>query len=208
MTIKSVFDSEFARYGKVIDGIDTKELLHVLVASTDCPKGAVTYVPSFDKLEELAIFAELRDRVYGGMPIQIGYCNGDNHLLNCLEYHRDSEINIAAVPMVFLVAPQHEIKDSRLDTACVEAFAAPAGAAVELYATTLHYAPVNGAGEDGFRVAVVLPKGTNTDKPEIVCGNWEDKMLFARNKWLIAHPDAPEANQGAVVGLIGENIRA
>ena len=31
-------------------------------------------------------------------------------------------------------------------------------------------------------------------------------MLFAANKWLLAHPDAPEAKNGAYVGLTGENI--
>ena len=34
----------------------------------------------------------------------------------------------------------------------------------------------------------------------------EDKLLWARNKWLLAHPEADEAAQGAYVGLKGENI--
>ena len=36
--------------------------------------------------------------------------------------------------------------------------------------------------------------------------NTEDKMLWARNKWLLAHPDSAEAKQGAYIGLKGENI--
>lgn len=32
----------------------------------------------------------------------------------------------------------------------------------------------------------------------------EDKLLFAKNKWLIAHKDAKI--QGAFEGLIGENL--
>jgi hypothetical protein len=31
-------------------------------------------------------------------------------------------------------------------------------------------------------------------------------MLWARNKWLIAHPDTDEAAKGAFVGLEGVNI--
>ncbi len=76
--------------------------------------------------------------------------------------------------------------------------------AVEFYATALHYAPASDAGT--FRVAVVLPKDTNTDKPDIEANNLEDKLLWARNKWLVAHPDAPEAKDGAYVGLVGENV--
>ncbi|MFR6273810.1 MAG: DUF4867 family protein [Blautia sp.] len=61
---------------------------------------------------------------------------------------------------------------------------------VEVYATTLHYAPCN-AHENKFCTAVVLPKGTNTDAPTATGNNTgEDKLLFARNKWLIAHKDA------------------
>jgi hypothetical protein len=34
----------------------------------------------------------------------------------------------------------------------------------------------------------------------------EDVLLWARNKWLIAHAESDEARQGAFVGLVGENI--
>ena len=54
---------------------------------------------------------------------------------------------------------------------------------------------------------VALPKGTNTEKPDITPLTAEDKMLWACNKWLLAHPDSNEAKAGAYVGLSGENIR-
>ena len=60
--------------------------------------------------------------------------------------------------------------------------------------------------DKGFRTAVVLPLGTNTEKPEFAAKCDEDKMLRARNKWLLAHPDADEAKDGAWVGLTGANI--
>ena len=132
-------------------------------------------------------------------------CWGYNKALNCLEYHRNSEINIGATDFVLLLAKQEKIVDGKLNTADVVAFKAPAGAVVEVYATSLHYAPCM-VTDDGFRVAVVLPKNTNTDLEKGAVKNEEDKMLWARNKWLIAHPDASEAKQGAYVGLVGENI--
>ena len=55
-------------------------------------------------------------------------------------------------------------------------------------------------------MAVVLPKGTNTDKPAIVNKNAEDALLWARNKWLLAHPESSEAAEGAWIGLVGENV--
>lgn len=93
-----------------------------------------------------------------------------------------------------------------MHTAKVKAFKAPAGTLVEVYATTLHYAPCHCNASKGFRVLVALPQGTNTDKPTISNKTTEDRLLWARNKWLLAHPDSSEAKQGAYIGLTGENI--
>ena len=82
----------------------------------------------------------------------------------------------------------------------------PKGTAVELYSTTLHYAPCSAKKGEGFRVAIVLPKYTNFDMPEITKANSEDALLWAKNKWLIAHKDTSEAKDGAHVGITGENI--
>jgi len=79
--------------------------------------------------------------LFGGMPVQLGWCNGHNTKLNCLEYHRDSEVNIGTHDFVLLLAKQDQIVDGVLDTALVKAFRVPAGVPVEVYATTLHYAP-------------------------------------------------------------------
>jgi len=96
--------------------------------------------------------------------------------------------------------------DGILDTAKVRAFRVPAGVLVEVYATTLHYAPCHCDGQKGFRVLVALPWGTNTDRPTMENKTEEDCYLTARNKWLLAHPDSQEAKDGAKIGLSGENI--
>ncbi len=204
MTIYSVFDPEFAEFGKVLDGYDTSELVKAMEA-VDMPASGTAYEPWIDSLEACGIMKELGDNAFGGMPIELGMCWGYNKALNCLEYHRNSEINIGATDFVLLLAKQEKIVDGKLNTADVVAFKAPAGAVVEVYATSLHYAPCM-VSDEGFRVAVVLPRNTNTDLEKGAVKNEEDKMLWARNKWLIAHPDASEAKQGAYVGLVGENI--
>ena len=110
-------------------------------------------------------------------------------------------MNVSSSSFVLLLAKIDEIIGGKLDTANVKAFRVPAGVPVLVYETTLHYAPCG-----HFRVIVALPKGTNTDKPVIENKIPEDQYLWARNKWLIAHPDTAEAKQGAYVGLSGENI--
>ena len=206
MHIYSVFDPEFKPYGKVLAGYDTTALLKAM-AAIPLPESGTAYEPGIPALEAADIFPELRDRAYGGMPIQLGMCWGHNRKLNCLEYHRDSEVNIGTEDFILLLARQEEIGESmQLDTEKVKAFQAPAGAVVEVYATTLHYAPCHVDAAKGFRVAVALPLGTNTAKPALEEKDPEDKLLRARNKWLLAHGDAPEAADGAWVGLRGVNI--
>ena len=205
MKIYSVLDPEFKPYGKVLEGYDTTALCEAM-KKIAMPESGTAYQPSIPALEETAIYGKFQNQAYGGMPVQLGMCWGYNTKLNCLEYHRDSEVNIGTEDFILLLAKQDEIVDGVLDTSVVKAFRAPAGVAVEAYATTLHYAPCHVDAAKGFRVAVVLPRGTNTDKPEIVPANEEDKWLLARNKWLLAHPESSEASLGAYVGLRGENI--
>lgn len=204
MKIYSVNDKEFAPYGKVHTGYDVTCLMNAL-KETPLPDG-VGYVPSEPILESSCLFGQLQNNAYGGMPIQLGWCNGHNTKLNCLEYHRDSEFNIGINDFILLVAKEDDIIDGRLDTARVMAFKASAGDVVEVYATTLHYAPCNAAKDGWFKVVIALPKGTNGAKPTIKPIYDEDKTLWACNKWLLAHKDSAEAAQGAYIGLTGENI--
>lgn len=206
MEILSVFDKEFAPYGAVLEGYDFTELLEVL-KETKLPEAGVFYTPSYAALEETAAAKQLQQYYYADMPIQIGICSGRNTTLNCLEYHRDDEVNICANDIILLLALQSDMESFTVDTAKVKAFLAPAGSAVMLRACALHYAPCHVGEGASFQVAVVLPKNTNTDMaiPAPKCK--EDKLLWARNKWLMAHPDAPEAKQGAYIGLTGENIK-
>lgn len=75
MKIYSVLDKEFAPYGKVLQGYDTAGLMKALDEKTPLPEG-VEYVMSDTALETVAIFGELQNNAYGGMPIQLGWCNG------------------------------------------------------------------------------------------------------------------------------------
>ncbi len=204
MKIYSVSDHAFKPYGKVLTGFDTAALVAAM-KTIPMPESGTAYEPGIEVLEACGIFNEMRDRAYGGMPIQIGMCWGYNTKLNCLEYHRDSEVNVGETDFVLLLAKEDEIEDGMLDTAKVKAFRVPAGTAVEVYGTTLHYAPCQ-TTEAGFRVAVVLPKGTNTETPVFEAKSEEDTWLTARNKWLLAHPDSSEAKTGAHIGLTGKNI--
>lgn len=205
MKIHSIHDPEFIPYGKVLTGYDVTCLVNAM-NTIPLPETGVAYEPGIPVLEATCLYGQLQNNAYGGMPVQVGMCWGRNTMLNCLEYHRDSEVNVGSGDFILLLARQDEIADGVLDTARVKAFRVPAGVPVEVYATTLHYAPCHVNEKEGFRVAVVLPRGTNTGIPGAAPLNEEDKWLTARNKWLLAHPESSEAAQGAHIGLKGVNL--
>jgi len=198
-------EKAFRRYGFEVSGYDFKDLLGAL-NNAPCPKDGVVYKAEEPAMQNLSVREEISSNLYGGMPIQLGYCNGHSLKLNCLEYHRGSELIVAGTPLILLLADLRDVENGVLDTSSVEAFLVPQGCAVMLYETAMHYAPCTASGSDCFRSVVGLPQGTNLAKPEISPLNAEDKRLWAANKWLLAHPDTGEAKNGAYVGLTGENI--
>ena len=207
MHIYSVNDPEFKSYGNVWDDVPSELTSPVLEAlsATPIPEGS-KYLASAPELEGVKDADKLCFLMFGGRLFQLGWCNGHNTKLNCLEYHRDSEFNLGTEDFILLLAKMDDITDGKLDTAKVKAFRAPAGTLVEVYATTLHYAPCHVDPAKGFRVLVALPQGTNTAKPEIKADGGDDAQLWACNKWLLAHVESSEAAAGAYVGLEGVNI--
>lgn len=202
MKIQNVTDPSFRKYGRIITDYDCSALQAAMEA-VECPEDRTMYMASCPDLESLEIATIMKDAIYGGMPVQMGFCNGKNHMLNALEYHRSSEINYAATDLILQLGWQQDITDDlTYDTNKVEAFLVPKGTLIEVYATTLHYAP-DSVGDNVFRCMVALPKGTNLPLAIKPTMGKEDVMLTAVNKWRICHPDANLPN--AYNGMTGPN---
>ncbi|MCM3570574.1 DUF4867 family protein [Neobacillus mesonae] len=201
-----VRDTAFHQYGKIIPSSNIEEI-ESFMNDTEIPLGENIYVPSIKEMEQTAFKEMIETTVYGEMPIQIGYCNGRNSFLNGFEYHKGSEINIAITDFVLLLGRVQDIEDKLFSSENVEAFFIPKGTMVELYSTTLHFAPCKVSAE-GFKAVVILLAGTNQslDGP-VKRRTAEDELLFMKNKWLIAHPERkPLIDKGAYPGIKGKNI--
>ncbi len=204
MELLNILSDEFRTYGRISVEYDCEPLLKAMSAVPMLP--GVEYKPSVKGLEKLDICSQLSEREFGQMPIQMGYCAGHSQKMNAMEFHKCSEWNLACTDMVLLLGTRQDIDEKTMtwDSGLAKAFYVPAGTAFETYATTLHYAPCGYKG-NGFRLVVVLPRGTNLP---IEKGEQEpkgmDKLLAAHNKWVLAHPDAGE--EGLYIGITGENI--
>ncbi|WDC85303.1 DUF4867 family protein [Caloramator sp. mosi_1] len=97
-------------------------------------------------------------------------------------------INVAATDLVLFLARVFDMDGLNLNTKYVKAFYIPKGEAVEIYSTTMHFAPCK-VSDFGFKCVVVLPKETNTPIIKSGEGIGEERLLFMKNKWIIAHGD-------------------
>ena len=204
--ILSVFDNEFKTYGNIITDVDFSQIISYMQENTDIPKNGNVYVASVPDMEAFPVVEDVQNTIYGGMPIQVGYCNGRNTTYNGFEYHKGSEINVAVTDFMLVLGHTWLIKDNQYFIGDAQVFFVPQGTAIEMFQTTLHLSPCR-VCDEGFKCVVILPRGTNTPlekKPENPTG--ENRLLLQKNKWVIAHPERePLIKQGAYPGLIGEN---
>lgn len=205
LPLYSVQDAAFRDYGRVI-GFPAENLIAACEKAAVLPESGSRYVPDLPELEALTEdFARVQRELRGEGPCQIGCCWGHSSRLNCLEYHRSSEHNIAVTDMVLLLARQQDMEGNDLPAGKVTAFYVPKGTTIEVYATTLHFCPCQ-VSDEGFICIVVLPRGTNHPLTQPQMHTGEGRLLWARDKWLIAHPENESViARGAYPGLHGEN---
>ena len=200
INIYSIHDKEFIPYGTPITDVDTTAI--VSVGEKLLEEGGAGYKASVAAFEELEIHDIIRDRFFGQMPSQTGFVWGKNNKMNALEWHKNSEINIAIDDIILLLGQLDEIVDGKYNSDKVKAFYLKKGEAAEVYATSLHFTPCT-VKKSGMGAVVGLPLGTNTalDKPAT------DRFLRNKNKWLICHyENASMIEKGIEGNIFGTNI--
>lgn len=200
MKLAPVTDPSFSPYGEVLN-LPTGAIVSYLQSKSQMPKEGNLYVRKDEEMASLEGISEIRERVYGLGDIEVGYCNGFNSLLNCMEYHACPEVDVAGDDLVLLLGLQSDIKEGVLNSKDLKAFILRKGEAVILRPYTLHFSPCK-LSEKGFRCAIILSNKTNMDLET----QPEDKKLWKVNKWLLAHKESKQAAMGAHVGIVGENI--
>ncbi|MDD3163184.1 MAG: DUF4867 family protein [Sphaerochaetaceae bacterium] len=205
--IHQITDPSFSEYGRVLDPSPYTALAALADRTTKALDHNVyeADVKAFHLPDAMSAATTL----FGGTAVEIGYCNGQNHTMNGLEYHKSPELTIAVTDLVLFLAKQRFFQDfDSIDSSCAEAFYVPRGSAFALHPEILHLAPCC-VFSSGFKAIIVLPLGTNTElyfsfKPESY--DPESAILFKTNKWMIAHRDRIQlTSQGVHAGLLGEN---
>ncbi|MEA3345066.1 MAG: DUF4867 family protein [Chloroflexota bacterium] len=207
--ILAVTDHRFARYGRILEGFSAEKAT-AFARENALPGEESVYEPSIAGLEADEEFVwAVSQQVYGGMPVQVGWCYGRNLQLNGLEYHKGPEVIVAVTDLALLLGGIEDLEWGEhitYDASQVEAFFVPQSTIVELHPWCLHFAPCHIHEDTGFRALIVLPQDTNLPLDFEPREAGEPALLFARNKWLIIHPEAEAlVQQGAYVGIEGAN---
>lgn len=204
LEILHVEDPQFVRYGAIHPTIRLPEMRKFLygVERTEFEY----YVPCEERLMAMAEADQFKDDLFGQVPCQVGWYYGNCDRLNAVEYHKCSEVLYEYEPCVLILGLLWDLQGGRLDTASMKVFYVPANTCVELYATTLHFAPCKACSEPVMQI-VAQSLGTNTPLLKPAQGTEaENRCLLQRNKWVLVHPEHAAAEPNAVVGLEGKNI--
>jgi len=206
--MNSIYDDVFRKYGRVLDSKPYEGLLTLLKKNTVITESNV-YRASEPKLFDESAY-KAAGCVFGGMKIQIGYCNGMNQTLNGMEYHKSPELIVAGTDILLFLATPSDLKDfSTMDSSSAKVFFAPEGSAFCLNPEILHLSP-SCVHKSGFKSIIILPEGTNLDLDENTerDGEMESLILFKKNKWMLTHRDRePLVSQGVKIGITGINTR-
>ncbi|MES0341295.1 MAG: DUF4867 family protein [Candidatus Humimicrobiaceae bacterium] len=208
--IVSVFDDSFKKFGMVHKGFKTDALMNY-IKHNNIVEDEIVYTADVPEMRK-----EIADQlnpimvsVYAGMEVQVGVCYGRNSTLNALEYHNGSEVYIVGADWVMMLGLDEDIKwpEGTYDSSLIKNFYAPKGSIIELRGGCMHYAATNVYKEEGFSVIVSLLKDTNTKIDFQVGNQYRDKLIIAKNTWLLAHPEyEPAKKEGWHLGITGENF--
>ncbi len=200
IAIHSIHGEEFRAYGRVIEE-NTDVFCSAAEGAVDFPETGSCYQASIPALEALEEAKALRENYCGQLDEQIGLCWGHSNQLNALEWHTCNEFNVAVRELVLLLAKRSDLEEgSRLDANKIKAFYLAPGEMVEVYSDTLHFCPCE-VTKAGFSCIVGLQRGTNLPLEDRKQG-----LLWAKNKWLLAHEDNTSLVQrGGFAGIYGEN---
>lgn len=158
------------------------------------------YIASDAVIEDFTSVKRLKNTVFSGQEIQAGWCFGGRRQMTALEWHESSEVVVACTDLVLLLGRKEDVQNGKYDSGKLKTLFLKAGTAVELFAGTLHFAPLP-VGKR-FVAVIILPLGTNLPLPE----NEQKEMKTAKNKWLLVHPEGRAVITARTEGAItGEN---
>ncbi len=197
--IREACDGSFSEYGRLIE-LPSEEAVDYIQLNAAIPEEGNLYLADNETFRELPVIKDIRRQIFGELDIESGWCTGRLAKMNAMEWHKSSEVIIAATDMVLLLGRYCDIIDGVYDSEAASAYLLKKGCIAELYPMVLHFAPLNVGS--GFKAGIVLPAKTN-----LALDGGIEGTLRAKNKWLLVHPEFEKGiKTGGKVGIFGHNI--
>ena len=210
LTIHTVDETLFSDYARIVTSPVFSSLSDYIDKNTVVTERNV-YVADIPELHTAETDAAL-SVFFGGMKVQIGYCNGCNFSMNGVEYHKSPELTIAITDcLMWWTNPKYLVDFNHVDSSASDLFFIPAGCSFLLNPSVLHLAPCR-VDSNGYKTVIILPFGTNMPIEDSLkqsfraSGDPEASILHMTNKYMITHKDwEPLVKQNVHIGLTGQN---
>jgi len=110
LTFYCVQHPSFVKYGQIYHDIQVTSLIQIALVNFPFVKGTI-YVASSIDLEKCKCIDKIKRSCFGETEIQAGLCWGDNTKLNGMEYHKSSEVIIAATDLILMLGQRSDITE-------------------------------------------------------------------------------------------------
>jgi len=197
-------DPKFDLFGKAHWELDSTELTQAAQAAFRGEMGEqVVYEPKVEALQGLPFVEQIKQTIYGGKAVQVGWAYGKNANLDFMETNGVTVTVIPVYNAVYFIGGKADVDPTTwlYPVKKAQAFYFPANSVAELLPDTLRSAPIRVADETGQLTIIVVPEGVAVGTAS--AGTGFDQALAAASRWVFAFPDNPF---GFYAGLDGKNI--
>jgi hypothetical protein len=197
-------DPKFDLYGKAHWDMDPSEFTQAALAAFSGEMGdQAVYEPKVDALQGHAFVEQIKQTIYGGADVQVGWAYGKNANLDFMETNGATVTVIPVFNTVYFLGSKADVDPTTwmYPASKAKAFFFPANAVTELLPDTMRSAPIRVADETGQLTIVIVPAGTALEAA--AAGTGFDQALVAANRWVLSFAGNPF---GFFAGLDGSNV--
>lgn len=197
-------DPKFGLFGKAHWELDASAFTQAAQAAFRGEMGEqVVYEPMVKALQDHPFVEQIKQTIYAGQAVQVGWAYGKNANLDFMETNGVTVTVIPVYNAVYFIGGKADVDTTTwlYPVEKAQAFYFPANSVTELQPDTLRSAPIRVSDEVGQLTIVVVPEGVALGTAS--AGEGFDQALAAANRWVLAFPDN---SFGFFAGLDGSNI--
>jgi len=157
-----VDEESFTTYGTPRWDLDSSEFAQAMLDTFDGELGQESvYEPAVESLQDDPFIAQIRDVIYNGEPVQVGWIYGNTGDLELMYHTAVSTTLVPANDVMLFAGVDSDIDASSgaIDSKNTSPYFTPHNSVIEIGPNSLFSIPIRAIKESGQLTAVILPQG-------------------------------------------------